>query len=38
MRRAIDTLLTIALLLATLPLLLALSLLRPWRRPNDRQR
>jgi hypothetical protein len=38
MRRAIDTLLTIALLLATLPLLLVLSLLRSWRRTDVRQR
>jgi len=38
MRRAIDTLLTIALLLATLPLLLVLSLFRSWRRIDVRQR
>lgn len=38
MRKAIDIGLTIALLLATLPLLLVLSILRSWRFLNDRQR
>ena len=38
MRRAIDTLLTIALLLAPLPLLLVLSLLHSWKRTDVRQR
>ena len=38
MRKAIDIGLTVALLLATLPLLLVVSILRSWQYLNDRKR